>query len=69
MMAPLCANVNLVAPLVVPFRFRGLGSRFGGRADTLQVFGLVSSISATCSLMTGGRFMSIHEMERFLEIG
>jgi len=37
--------------------------------ERYHVFGLVSSISATCSLMTGGRFLSTHEMERFLEIG
>ena len=36
--------------------------------ERYHVFGLVSSISATCSLMTGGRFLSSHEMERFLEI-
>jgi hypothetical protein len=37
--------------------------------ERYHVFGLVSSISATCSLQTGGRFLSTHEMERFLEIG
>lgn len=36
--------------------------------ERYHVFGLVSSISATCSLQTGGRFLSTHEMERFLEI-
>jgi len=36
--------------------------------ERYHVFGLVSSISATCSLMTGGRFLSTSEMERFLEI-
>jgi hypothetical protein len=37
--------------------------------ERYHVFGLVSSISATCSLMTGGRFLSSNEVERFLEIG
>ena len=37
--------------------------------ERYHVFGLVSSISATCSLQTGGRFLSTSEMERFLEIG
>lgn len=37
--------------------------------ERYHVFGLVSSISATCSLQTGGRFLSTNEMERFLEIG
>jgi hypothetical protein len=36
--------------------------------ERYHVFGLVSSISATCSLMTGGRFLSSNEIERFLEI-
>ena len=36
--------------------------------ERYHVFGLVSSISATCSLMTGGRFLSTYEMKRFLEI-
>ena len=37
--------------------------------ERFHVFGLVASISATCDLMTGGRFLSSSEMERFLEIG
>ncbi len=37
--------------------------------ERYHVFGLVSSISATCSLLTGGRFLSSNEVERFLEIG
>lgn len=37
--------------------------------ERYYVFGLVSSISATCSLLTGGRFLSSNEVERFLEIG
>ena len=37
--------------------------------ERYYVFGLVASISATCSLMTGGRFLSTNEIERFLEIG
>jgi hypothetical protein len=36
--------------------------------ERYHVFGLVASISATCSLQTGGRFLSTSEMERFLEI-
>jgi hypothetical protein len=37
--------------------------------ERFHAFGLVASISATCSLMTGGRFLSGNEVERFLEIG
>jgi hypothetical protein len=37
--------------------------------ERYHAFGLVASISATCSLMTGGRFLSGNEVERFLEIG
>ncbi len=37
--------------------------------ERYHVFGLVSSISATCSLLTGGRFLSSNAVERFLEIG
>ena len=36
--------------------------------ERYHVFGLVASISATCSLQTGGRFLSTREMERLLEI-
>ena len=36
--------------------------------ERFHAFGLVASISATCSLMTGGRFLSSNEVERFLEI-
>jgi hypothetical protein len=37
--------------------------------ERFHAFGLVASISATCDLMTGGRFLSSNEVERFLEIG
>ncbi|MEO8424879.1 MAG: hypothetical protein ABI595_13340 [Actinomycetota bacterium] len=37
--------------------------------ERFHAFGLVASISAACSLMTGGRFLSSNEVERFLEIG
>jgi hypothetical protein len=37
--------------------------------ERFHAFGLVASISATSSLMTGGRFLSGNEVERFLEIG
>jgi hypothetical protein len=37
--------------------------------ERYHAFGLVASISATCSLLTGGRFLSSNEVERFLEIG
>jgi hypothetical protein len=36
--------------------------------ERYHAFGLVASISATCSLMTGGRFLSSNDVERFLEI-
>ncbi len=37
--------------------------------ERFHAFSLVASISATCDLFTGGRFLSSSEMERFLEIG
>jgi hypothetical protein len=37
--------------------------------ERYHAFGLVASINATCSLTTGGRFLSSNKVERFLEIG
>jgi hypothetical protein len=37
--------------------------------ERFHAFDLVMSINATCSLMTGGRFLSSNKVERFLEIG